>query len=133
MPRLPSSCQNPTCHSQCSKTLKDLFDRVTEPPPAERQSEHEIQLGAAVLLVEVMRTDASFDPAERDAVIGSLRDIFSLSSDESDRLFELAHRTAAAVHRLLHVHLAHQRCVQRRAEGVDDRIDVARGLSRTGA
>lgn len=76
------------------KTLKDLFDRVTEPPRTPQQAEHELQLGAAVLLVEVMRTDASFDTAERDAVIGSLREIFSLSPDESDRLFDLAHRTS---------------------------------------
>jgi uncharacterized tellurite resistance protein B-like protein len=53
-----------------------------------------LQLATAVLLVEVMRADAEFDPAERAAVLSALRDKFKLSDDEAARLVELAHQTA---------------------------------------
>lgn len=78
------------------KTLKDLFDRLLPPaagtPP--QTAEHTLQLAAAVLLVEVVRADASFHAAERDAVLGALRQVFHLADDEAERLTELATATA---------------------------------------
>lgn len=77
-------------------SLKDLFDRLLPPqgsaaPPAD---EHALQLATAVMLVEVMRADASFHPDERAAVLAALRAKFGLADDEAARLAELAETTA---------------------------------------
>ena len=78
------------------KTLKDLFDSLLPPargaPP--QAVEHTLQLATAVLLVEVMRADASFHEAERNAVLAALRQVFHLADDEAQRLAELATATA---------------------------------------
>lgn len=74
------------------QTLKDLFDAVMPPragDPPER-AEHALHLAAAVLLVEVMRSDAEISPEERRAVLAALRDRFALADDEGARLLELA-------------------------------------------
>jgi uncharacterized tellurite resistance protein B-like protein len=78
------------------KTLKDLFETAFIPAAggAAHRDEHALQLATAVLLVEVMRADAEFDPAERAEVLSALRDKFKLSDDEAARLVELAHQTA---------------------------------------
>lgn len=77
-------------------TLKDLFDAIVPPTsgrPAPRD-EHTLQLATAVLLVEVMRSDAEMPAPERAAVVNGLRDKFSLADDELERLVELAEHTA---------------------------------------
>ena len=78
------------------KTLKDLFDSLLPPPAgtATQAAEHTLQLATAVMLVEVMRADATFHPGEREAVQVALRDKFNLSDDEAQRLAELAQSTA---------------------------------------
>ena len=57
-------------------------------------NERVLQLAPAVRLVEVLRADAEFDPAERASVLSALRDKFKLTDDEAARLVELAHQTA---------------------------------------
>jgi uncharacterized tellurite resistance protein B-like protein len=78
------------------KTLKDLFDGLRSPAAGSdpRATEHLLQLATAVMLVEVMRADASFAPVERAAVLAALRDKFALADDEALRLSELAEATA---------------------------------------
>jgi len=78
------------------KTLKDLFNTVLPPQAGANAapSEHTLELATAVLLVEVMRASPAIGAAERHAVLAALRDKFALGDDESDRLFELADRTA---------------------------------------
>jgi len=78
------------------KTLKDLLDSFTQPAPTQSPAEraHAVQLAAAVLLVEVVRAEAVMDEAERTAMVNALRDRFALSSDEVERLLELAVATA---------------------------------------
>lgn len=78
------------------KTIKDLFDRLSPlahaaDPHAEEQA---LKLATAVMLVEVMRSDATFRDGERALVMAALRDQFALSTDEADRLAELAEATA---------------------------------------
>lgn len=71
--------------------------RAIEPaatPQTEAQRVHALQLATAVLLVEVMRSDADIGAAERDAALAALRHKFALSDDELSRLIELAERTA---------------------------------------
>lgn len=76
------------------KTLKDLFDSLCPPAGAVPDDEHALQLATAVMLVEVMRADASFHPGEREAVLAALREKFSLADDEAARLAELAEAAA---------------------------------------
>lgn len=78
------------------RSLKDLFDRLA-PPPAQadpRDAEHLLQLATAVMLVEVMRADASLHDDEREAVLAALVEKFALTGDEAQRLIELAHAAA---------------------------------------
>lgn len=81
------------------RTLNDLFRSLFDSPPSadEPASQHTLQLATAVLLVEVMRSDAKIGAQERHAVLAALRDKFALADDELERLFELAetHATEA--------------------------------------
>ncbi|SEK79962.1 Uncharacterized conserved protein, tellurite resistance protein B (TerB) family [Roseateles sp. YR242] len=76
------------------KTLKDLFDSLLSPEAVAGVQgcgdDHAMQLATAVLLVEVMRADASISDAERSAVRHALVEKFALAPDEADRLTELA-------------------------------------------
>lgn len=79
------------------KTLKDLFESLV-PAPAEahpREAMHALRLSTAVMLVEVMRADATFHEGEREAVLAALRDQFELTADEAQRLAELGEATAS--------------------------------------
>ena len=77
-------------------SLKDLFDSLLPPSPEAdaEAAERALQLATAVVLVEVMRADASFRPGEREAVRAALRQTFLLGEDEANRLEELAETTA---------------------------------------
>lgn len=75
--------------------LKDLFDSLV--PAASESAEreqHAVQLAAAVLLVEVMRSDAEIGTAERRAVVAALGEHFALAAVELERLLELALETS---------------------------------------
>ena len=78
------------------RTLKDLFDIVTASAESQSAQEHEhaLQLGTAVLLVEVMRADTKMGATERASVLVALREKFAFSDDELARLLELAEQTA---------------------------------------
>jgi uncharacterized tellurite resistance protein B-like protein len=78
------------------KTLKDLFDNLMPPPAGAdvQADEHALQLATAVMLVEVMRADATFHAGEREAVHAALREKFALTQDEAARLSELAEAAA---------------------------------------
>ncbi len=78
------------------QTLKDLFDslRPTSADADSATTEHALQLATAVMLVEVMRADATFRPEERTAVLAALRDKFALGADEAQRLAELGEAAA---------------------------------------
>jgi len=78
------------------KSLKDLFDRLGTPGTAvdPQAEQHDLQLATAVMLVEVMRSDATLRDVERDAVLAALQEKFALDADEAARLADLAHETA---------------------------------------
>ena len=77
------------------KGLKDFFDTLVAAPGNDVQaSEHALQLATAVMLVEVMRADATYHAGEREAVRAALCETFALSDDEAARLAELAQATA---------------------------------------
>ncbi len=83
-------------HLRMLKTLKDLFDALLPPAPDAdpEAADRALRLATAVMLVEVMRADATFHPQERKAVRSALRDTFALSADEAERLAELAETAA---------------------------------------
>lgn len=78
------------------RTLKELFGALTPPSPAAsaRDTEHTLQLATAVMLIEVMRADATIGDAERRAVTDALRGSFALADGEIERLIELAAQAA---------------------------------------
>lgn len=78
------------------QSLKEFFDAVLSPsaPDDATATEHALQLATAVMLVEVMRADASFEPSERAAVLTALCERFALAQDEAAQLTELAVTTA---------------------------------------
>ena len=80
------------------KTLQGLLAALQPQPPgtAAPDDEHLLQLATAVMLVEVMRSDATFHDDERLAVLAALRDKFELTTDEAARLSELGETTAKA-------------------------------------
>lgn len=76
------------------KHLKQLFDSLLGGTNSPAEEEHQLQLATAVMLVEVMRADASFHAGERQAVLNALCDKFSLNATEAERLTELAETEA---------------------------------------
>lgn len=78
------------------QSIKDFFDAVLSPSATDDlgATEHALRLATAVMLVEVMRADASFEASERAAVLAALRERFALSEVEASRLTELAVTTA---------------------------------------
>ena len=72
------------------KTLQNLFDGLLPPQRDAADETHALQLATAVMLVEVMRADASIHATERATVLAGLRTKFGLSEDEAARLSELA-------------------------------------------
>jgi uncharacterized tellurite resistance protein B-like protein len=82
------------------KTLQGLLAALQSAPAAvpggADDDEHLLQLATAVMLVEVMRSDATLHDSERQAVLAALRDKFQLTADEAGVLAELAETTAHA-------------------------------------
>ncbi|CAN7318810.1 TerB family tellurite resistance protein [Acidovorax delafieldii] len=78
------------------QALKDLLESLTPfnpvPSPAERA--RSVQLAAAVLLVEVVRTQSAVGDAERSVMQTALHRQFALSDDELQRLLEQAAATS---------------------------------------
>ncbi len=76
--------------------LKDLFQSLLQAdgPTSAADTEHELQLATAVLLVEVMRAEPSLAEAERHSILNALKTRFDLPRAEVDRLIDLALDTA---------------------------------------
>ncbi|MEO8543408.1 MAG: TerB family tellurite resistance protein [Burkholderiaceae bacterium] len=73
-----------------------FFDRLgplagAADPLAEERA---LQLATAVMLVEVMRSDATLRDVERQAVLAALREQFALDTNEAQQLADLANATA---------------------------------------
>ena len=77
-------------------SLKNLFDRLSplSPDADQRTQDHALQLATAVMLVEVMRSDATLHDDERESVLAALQEQFALDVDEARDLTERAHETA---------------------------------------
>jgi uncharacterized tellurite resistance protein B-like protein len=66
--------------------LKRLFNTDNEAP----ETEHNLNLASAALMMEVATIDQHYDQSERSALIASLKHAFSLSHDEASEIEALA-------------------------------------------
>lgn len=74
-------------------SIRDFFDKRLAGAGPSRQA-HTLELACATLLAEVVRLDGDISPAEREAVLGAVRQHFHLTDEEADTLFSLAEREA---------------------------------------
>ena len=74
--------------------LNDFLSAIIAPASAESSPEHTLQLATAVLLIEVMRSDADSTDEEQATILNILKERFQLPDAEVAQLSELGHRTA---------------------------------------
>lgn len=71
-----------------------FLSSIVAPANVEDRSEHSLQLATAVLLIEVMRSDAECAEEEHAAIIGILKKRFALSDEQAEQLAEHGEQTA---------------------------------------
>jgi uncharacterized tellurite resistance protein B-like protein len=76
--------------------LNKFLSSIIVPTNVDSRPEHTLQLATAVLLIEVMKSDADEAPQEQAAILKILKERFALSDAEVTQLTELGHRTAKA-------------------------------------
>jgi uncharacterized tellurite resistance protein B-like protein len=76
------------------KTFLAQFLNLTEEVASSVSDTHGLQLATAVLLVEVMRSDAQINDAERAVAVSALRHKFALTDGELQQLLAQAEHTA---------------------------------------
>lgn len=84
------------------KALRTFFDQrlAAQPDETPTDAARRAHVAAAVLLVEVARSDHEFSDAERQAVIASVQRKFSLSPEEAQQLLDLAELESHSAHDL---------------------------------
>ncbi len=70
--------------------VKSFFDRILNESGTIMHAADDIQLAAALLLIEVMHADHEIDDREKDAVMAALKNIFELTDEEAGEVFEIA-------------------------------------------
>ena len=80
--------------------LNEFLSTIIAPAGAEGRAEHTLQLATAVLLVEVMRSDAESTSEEQATILKILKERFALADAEVTQLAELGHHTATAANDL---------------------------------
>ena len=80
--------------------LNDFLSSIIAPGSAENRPEHTLQLATAVLLIEVMRSDADSTDEEQATILKILKERFQLPDAEVAQLSELGHRTAKSANDL---------------------------------
>jgi uncharacterized tellurite resistance protein B-like protein len=80
--------------------LNDFLSSIIAPASAESRPEHTLQLATAVLLIEVMRSDADSTDEEQATILKILKERFQLTDAEVAQLSELGHRTATSANDL---------------------------------
>jgi len=76
--------------------LNNFLSTIIPPASVESRPEHTLQLATAVLLIEVMRSDADSTDDEQATILEILMRRFNLADTEVAQLSELGHRTASA-------------------------------------
>lgn len=78
--------------------LNNFLSRAIGSSITEIRPDHTLQLATAVLLIEVMRSDADSTEEEQAAILNILKKRFSLSDLEVVHLSELGHKTVKGAH-----------------------------------
>ncbi len=78
--------------------LNDFLSSIIPPANGGSRPEHTLQLATAVLLIEIMRSDADSTDDEQATILKILKERFQLSDAEVAQLSELGHQTAKAAH-----------------------------------
>jgi uncharacterized tellurite resistance protein B-like protein len=81
--------------SPLKSLLAQIFN-LTEDNASSVTDAHGLQLATAVLLVEVMRSDANSSEGERNAAVSALRHKFALTDGEMQQLLAQAEHAASA-------------------------------------
>ena len=68
------------------ENLKDLFEEPEEEQPVDNRER--VKIATCILMLEVARIDEEFADAERDQILTTLRDRYSLSEADALELFE---------------------------------------------
>jgi len=76
--------------------LSDYLSTIIAPTSTQGRPEHTLQLATAVLLIEVMRSDAESTNEELATILKILKERFQLLDAELAQLSELGHQTAKA-------------------------------------
>lgn len=76
--------------------LNNFLATIIAPANDEARPEHTLKLATAVLLIEVMRSDAESTAEEQTTVLNILKERFHLADTEVAQLSEQGHRTAMA-------------------------------------
>lgn len=74
--------------------LNEFLATIIAPASAGERPEHTLQLATAVLLIEVMRSDAESTDEEQAAILNILKQRFQLADAEVAQLTALGHQTA---------------------------------------
>jgi uncharacterized tellurite resistance protein B-like protein len=80
--------------------LNDFLSSIIAPASVENRPEHTLQLATAVLLIEVMRSDADSTDEEQSTILKILKERFHLTDTEVAQLSGLGHRTAKSANDL---------------------------------
>ena len=71
--------------------LKGLLDRLTSTAtPTEEDTQREVHLAAALLLIEIGQADSEWTEEETQTIINRISKMFSLDKDEAKELLETA-------------------------------------------
>ena len=84
------------------KALRNFFDQhiASQAGESAAAAERRVQVAAAVLLIEVARSDDNFSDVERQAVLESVQRKFSLSPAEAQEIIALAEAQSREAHDL---------------------------------
>ena len=74
--------------------LNDFLSTIITPDKVENRSANALQLATAVLLIEVMKSDADSTDEEQDTILKILKERFGLSDSEVAQLAEMGHHKA---------------------------------------
>jgi len=75
------------------QSLKNLFSVERSDPKVDSTSDvrnARLKVATCVILLEIARADDEFTPDERQSIVNTLRERFSLSTDEAHELIEFA-------------------------------------------
>ena len=78
--------------------LNDFLSSIIPPANVGSRPEHTLQLATAVLLIEIMRSDAESTDDEQTTILKILKERFQLSDAEVAQLSKLGHQTAKTAH-----------------------------------